>query len=196
MNPKEIELLVSAARDASGQICRRKAIGADQLHVGDRTFLDSRNARNVAEWLGALKTLVSEYLLEDVGQNGDFYSVTDFGYSAADLLEDFARWPTNQVTVEARYFNAPTETLTLTCSAVIQLPAAYYQYCIRADMDITRKQKESRTLLVDGNDLRVINAIAWEPTDLSFVINGTNETKTFLVERTEDLKIVKFRIKG
>jgi hypothetical protein len=196
LNPKEIELLVSAARDSSGQISRRKAIGGDQLHVGDRAYMDSRNARSVAEWLGAVKTLVSEDLLEDVGQNGDFYRVTDSGYAAADLLVDFVRWPTNQVTVEARYFNAPTETLTLTCSGVIQLPAVYYQFRIRADLDVTRSEKESRTLLVEGADLEVINATDWKPNHVSFVIAGTNETKTFLVERTEDFKIVKFRIKG
>jgi hypothetical protein len=196
LNPKEIELLVSAAQDPSGQIGRRKAIGYDQLYVGDQTFLNSRNARSVAEWLGAVKTLVSEELLEDVGQNGDFYKVTDFGYAAADLLVDFTRWYTNQVSVEAHYFNAPMETLTLTCSRVIQLPAVYYQFRIRADLDVTRSEKEPRSLLVEEAKLEEINAATWKPTHLSFVIAGTNEMKTFLVERTEDLRIVKFRIKG
>jgi hypothetical protein len=196
LNPKEIELLVCAARDSSGQIGRRKAIGGDQLHVGNRTFVDSCNARDTAQWLGALKGLVSEDLLEDVGQNGEFYRVTDFGYAAADLLEDFTRWPTNQVTVEALYLNAPTESLTLACSSVIQLPAVYYQYRIRADRDVMRSEKEPRTLFIEGIDLKELNKLTWKPSDLSFVISGTNETKSFMVERTEDLKVAKFRTKN
>ena len=80
------------------------------------------------------KTLSRSVLFEIVGQKGEFYRLTASGYEAADLLEDFARWSTSQVTVEARYMNAPADSLTLPCSGIVQLPATYYQVRVRADV--------------------------------------------------------------
>jgi len=196
LNPKEIELIVVVARDKSGQIRRPKEIGREQLFVGNRGLLDSDNARSRAEWIGAIENLVSCGFLEVVGQEGECYQLTDSGYSAADLLGDFARWSTDQVTIEARYINAPTESLTLACSTVIQLPAVYYQYRVRPDTDVIRSEKEPRSLLIEGVDLRALNEISWRPTDISFAVSGTNETKSFLVERADDHTVAKFYIKG
>jgi hypothetical protein len=196
LNPKEIELLVLAAREKSGQINRRRAIGNEQLLVGNHTLLDSHDARSRAEWFGAIDNLVSLNLLEDTGQKGDFYRVTGSGYGAADLLGDFARWSTTQVTIEAHYMNAPTESLTIACSAAIQLPAIYYQYRVRSDADVMRSEKEPRSLLIETVDLKALNEISWQPTGISFAVSGTNETKSFLVERTDDHRVAKFYIKG
>jgi hypothetical protein len=59
-----------------------------------------------------------------------------------------------------------------------------------------RSEKEPRTLFIEGIDLKELNKLTWKPSDLSFVISGTNETKSFMVERTEDLKVAKFRTKN
>jgi len=196
LNPKVIELVVLAARDKSGQICRLREIGHEQLIVGKQMLLDSDSPRSRAEWMGAIDNLVSLGLLEAVGQNGECYQLTDSGYGAADLLGDFARWSTNQVTLEARYINARTESLTIACSSVIQIPAVYNQYRIRPDTDVMRTEKEPRSLLIEGVDLQALNEISWQPTDISFAVIGTNETKSFLVERTNDHRVAKFYVNG
>lgn len=196
LSAKEMELLVSAARDSSGQISCRRAIGGDQFFVGSQNLLASPSPRSVAELIGAIRSLVSFDLLEEVGRNGEFYKVTNSGYAAADLLADFTRWSSHQVTIEARYFNAQPESLTVACSGVVQLPAVYYEYRVRAGADVMRSEKEPRSLLVEGVDPAALNELSWQPTDLVFVVSGTNETKSFLIERTEDRRIVKFHIKS
>ena len=196
LNPKEIELVVLAARDKSGQIWHRREIGREQLIVGNQVLLDSDDARSRAEWIGAIGNLVSLGLLEVVGQKGECYQLTDSGYGAADLLGDFARWSTNQVTIEAHYINASTESLTIACSTIVQLPAVYDQYRVRPDTDVIRTEKEPRSLLIEGVDLKALNEISWQPTDILFTVIGTTETKSFLVERTNDHRVAKFYVKG
>jgi hypothetical protein len=196
LNPKEIELVVSASRDQDGQIFRVRMAGRERLSVGGQTLLDSNNPRTRAEWIGAIENLVSLGFLEVVGQKREFYQLTDLGYSAADQLGDFSRWSTSQVTIEAHYLNASTETVTTTCSAVIQLPAVYYEYRVRSDTEVMRSEKEPRSLLLEGVDLRALNEIPWQPTDLSFAVGGTNETKSFRVARTDDHRAAKFYITG
>jgi hypothetical protein len=196
LNPKEIELVVLAARDKSGQICHRTAIGHEQLFIGDHTFLDSDNPRSRAEWIGAVENLVSLGLLEVVAQKGEFYRLTDSGYAAADLLSDFARWSTNQVTIEAHFLNASAESMTIACSGILQLPPVYYQYRVRSDTDMMRSEKEPRSLIIEGVDLGLLNKTSWQPTEISFAVSGTNEAKSFLVERTEDHTVARFYVKG
>jgi hypothetical protein len=196
LNPREIEILVIAARDPSGQISRQTTDGGYLLCVGNSTLMDSHDARTTAELIGAVRTLVSEDLLEECGQNGNRFRVTDSGYFAADLLDDFTRWSTSRVTVEALYMNAPKQSLILACSGVVQLPAVYNQYRIRPDVSVERYEKEPRSLLIQGIELKALNEPAWLPTDLSFVVTETNELKSFLVERTEARGIAKFHIRG
>jgi hypothetical protein len=192
LNPKEIELLVLAARDPAGQLFRVRMANRERLSIGSHSFLDDNNSRNRAEWTGALENLVSFGLFEIVGQKGEFYRLTASGYEAADLLEDFTRWPTSQVTVEARYMNAPADSLTLPCSGIVQLPATYYQASVRADADVMRSEKEPRSLLIEGIPLGELNEIAWKPTHLTFVETATNESKIVLVERTDNRKVARF----
>ncbi|MGD0801425.1 MAG: hypothetical protein ABR906_08930 [Terracidiphilus sp.] len=194
LNPKEIELVVSVARDENGQIFCARVAGREVLSIGSQAMLNSDSSRNRAEWIGAIKNLVSLGLLEAAGLTGEFYRLTDLGYAAADELGDFSRWATNQVTVEALYMNAPPESLTTACSAIIQLPAVYYQYRVRSDAEVMRSEKEPRSLLLEGVDLEALNEISWQPTGLSFVVSGTDEAKSFLVERTDDHRFAKFHI--
>lgn len=196
LNPKEIEIIVLTARDKNGQIFHRKAIGSEQLVIGDHILLDSHNPRSRAEWIGAVTHLVSLGFVEGADRNGDFYRLTDSGYWAADLLADFARWSTNNVSVEARYLNAPTDSLAISCRAVIQLPPVYFQYRVRPNDEVMRNEKEPRSLLIEGADPKALNEVSWQPTHISFTVNGTNEAKSFFVERTDDRSIVRLYVKG
>jgi hypothetical protein len=139
---------------------------------------------------------VSFGFLEIRGQKGEFYQLTASGYEAADLLDDFARWPAAQVTVEAGYVGAPADSLTLPCSGIVQLPATYYEVRVRADVDVMRSEKEPKSLLIEGIPLGQLNGIAWKPNHIVFVDTATNESKNFLVERAENRKVAKFYLTG
>ena len=192
LNPKEIELLVLAARDPAGQLFRVRTANRDRLPIGSHSFLDDNNPRNRAEWTGGLENLVSFGLFEMVGQKGEFYRLTASGYEVADLLDDFARWSASQVTVEARYVGAPADSLTLPCSGILQLPTTYYEVRVRADVEVMRSEKEPKSLLIEGIPLGQLNEIEWKPTHLTFVETATNESKTFSVKRTDNRKVAKF----
>lgn len=192
LNPKEIEILALTKRDQAGQLFRVRSAGRERLAIGKVVLFNSNDARSRAEWIAALEDLVSLGLLEIRGQKGEFYQLTGSGYGAADLLDDFARWSASQVTVEARYVGAPADSLTLPCSGIVQLPATYYEVRVRADVDVMRSEKEPKSLLIEGIPLRQLNEIPWKPTHLTFVETATNETKTFLVERTDNRKVPQF----
>ena len=55
-----------------------------------------------------------------------------------------------------------------------------------------RSEKEPRSLLIEGIPLGELNEIAWKPTHLTFVETATNESKIFLVERTDNRKVARF----
>lgn len=194
LKPKEIELLVTARNDSSGQINHLKAVGTEQLYVGKRTFIKQQNARAVAEWLGAVNNLVAMGLFEAGGPHGLFYRLTQSGFAAADLLEDFCRWSSAEVTIEARYVNAPLESLKIACTGIVKLPATYYEYRVRAGEESMKSEKEPQSLLLEGVDITELNGITCEPTDLSFAVDETKEMRSFLVERATDHKIAKFWI--
>jgi hypothetical protein len=192
LNPKEIELVVLAARDPAGQVFRVRMANRERISIGSHSFLEDNNPRNRAEWIGALENLVSLGLFEIVGQKGEFYRLTASGYEAADLLNDFARWSASQVTLEAGYVGAPVDSLTLSCSGIVQLPATYYEVRVRADVDVMRSEKEPKSLLIEGIPLAELNQIAWKPNHLTFVDTATSELLTFSVERTDNRKVARF----
>ena len=195
-SPKEIELIATAAKDPNGQINHMRAVGTEQLYVGKKTFLNPSEVRGTAEWIGAIRNLVSDGFLEEGGPKSNFYTLTDLGWAASDHLEDFARWTTNQITVEGNYVNAPSDSTTVTCIDIIQLPAIYYQYRVRAVVEVMRSEKEPRSLMIEGASVKELNAILWVPTHLTFVDDSTKEQKVFPVERTADRKLAKFYVRG
>jgi len=142
--------------------------------------------------IGALENLLSLGLFEIVGQKGEFYRLTGSGYQAADLLNDFARWPASQVMIEVGYVGAPADSLTLPCSGIVQLPATYYEVRVRPDVDVMRSEKEPKSLLIEGIPLGELNQIAWKPNHITCVDTATNESKSFCIERADNRKVAKF----
>jgi len=195
-SPKEIELVATAAKEPNGQINHMRAIGTEQLYIGNKTFLNPNDARGTAEWMGAIRNLVSDGFLQEGGPKSSFYRLTDLGWAASDHLEDFARWATKQIIVEGNYLNAPSDSITIACTGVIQLPATYYQYRVRADVEVMRSEKEPRCLMIEGASVKELNDISWEPTHLAFVDDSAKEPAIFPVERTADRKTAKFFVRG
>jgi hypothetical protein len=56
--------------------------------------------------------------------------------------------------------------------------------------------KEPRSLVVEGIQVREVEALAWSPTDLSFVDLSTGNAEGFMVERSQAAGIAKFAITG
>jgi hypothetical protein len=193
-SPKEIELIATAAKEPNGQIRHMRAVGTEVLYIGKRTFLNPGDARASAEWMGAIRNLVADGFLEEGGRKSNFYTLTDLGWAASDHLEEFARWSTNEVKIEGNYLNAPSDSATIACIGIIQLPAIYFQYRVRADVEVMRSVKEPTSLMVEGVSLKELNAILWEPTHLTFFDDLSKEPRVFPVERTADRKIAKFYI--
>jgi hypothetical protein len=162
LNAREQELLWNASQDATGQIAHIKAIGGERLSVNDRTFPEQRDPRSTAEWFGALRSLVHRGLVEGVGTNPDCYGLTDQGWEATDELTDFAVWDVSEVTLERRYVGrADPNVLVLKCRKIVRLPAELYPDKVSV--------KESRTLIVEGIDIKPGWTLPFDPTHVWFV---------------------------
>lgn len=119
------------------------------------------------------------------------------GYEQEETGEQFAgNTKAPPLTVEAGYVGAPADSLTLPCSGIVQLPARYYEVRVRADVDVMRREKEPKSLLIEGIPLGQLNGIVWKPNHIVFVDTATNESKNFLVERAENRKVAKFYLTG
>jgi hypothetical protein len=59
-----------------------------------------------------------------------------------------------------------------------------------------RSEKEPKSLIVEGLLPKELDALGWSPTDLSFLDLSTGSTERFLVERSDNVGVVKFAIKG
>ena len=181
LNNKERELLGNAVKDKGGQISHMKLVGTEWLQSNGRDFIEHGNPRSRADWLGALTNLEYKGLIEAVGSKKDYFLVTDKGYAMADQLGDFVRWDAEQFTLEARYINAETESVTLPCKGIVEMPPEYYP----DNGSGMRSLKERRSLFVEGVNAKALDDLKWTPTDASFMDVKTGKTEQFLVERIE-----------
>jgi hypothetical protein len=93
------------------------------------------------------------------------------------------RWDVTKITLEAHYVNAPSKTFALGCRSVSELDAEYYPDQ-RGGLDgsVVRSLREPRSLMVRGirpEDLDALNALDWDPTELSFTDQRTGTPKRF-----------------
>lgn len=58
------------------------------------------SAREIARWQEALDNLVTWKCVKSIGKNGQVFSVTDIGYSVANMLTDFIEIDTNKDPLE------------------------------------------------------------------------------------------------
>jgi hypothetical protein len=82
---REAEELLRAAVTGDGHIMHMRYLGGEQIQAGQRGFIESRNARSVAIWEGALKELAAEGFIQSVGLKGEIFKVTREGYDFHDL---------------------------------------------------------------------------------------------------------------
>ena len=180
LNPREIELLWTAAKDPGGEILHSRTFDGEDIMANGRHFLKDADARAAAEWLGALRRLEDRGFIEPLGSERSFFKVTDKGYESADHLDDFARWSAKVVVLRAHYMNAPSEERTLACKGIIAIPARYFDDQVAADGSVMRSLKERRSVLVEGADSRPLGK--WTPNEVEFVDEFSGQVERFHVD--------------
>ena len=82
-------LLLEATQDHQGVIMRLDyADGTHVVQTNSRDFLESGDARSVAQWRGAVDELHDLGLVEDRSGKGEVFFVTDAGYRVGDFLRN------------------------------------------------------------------------------------------------------------
>jgi hypothetical protein len=180
---KEHELLDAAVNDPNEEIGHRKSDGHDLLVANGKSFPESVGRRGRAAWLAALRGLEQRGLIEPVLADRSLYHVTDSGYKVSDRLGKFVCWKAKEIVLRARYFNAPDDSITIKCSGVAEVPPSFYPDIVGADGTAMRSIKQDRSLWVEGIERRVTDGIRWEPTDVSFTDEESNELVAFRVRR-------------
>jgi TIR domain len=183
LNPKEIELLWTAAQDTRGEILYSKTLDGEGLRTNGRHFLNNADARSAMEWLGALRGLEDLGFIEPLSQARDFFRLTGQGYEAADRLEGFRRWSADTVVLRAHYFNASPSEHVVSCKGVIALPPTYFDSAASGDAGGMRSLKEPRTVFVEGVD--VAPQLDWSPNEVEFVDASTGNTHSFRVREMQ-----------
>jgi hypothetical protein len=86
LSPREIELLWTTAKDAGGGIQHSRTLDGESIITNGRHFLKDADARTVAAWLGALRSLEDRSFVETLSNERSFFKLTDKGYEAANLV--------------------------------------------------------------------------------------------------------------
>jgi hypothetical protein len=92
-------------------------------------------------------------------------------------------WDVAEITLEAHYLNAASDALTLACQSLSEVPAEYYPDNVASDGAVMRSLKEPPSLLVRGINPQGLEALNWEPTDVSFKDSRTGKAESFRIER-------------
>ena len=179
LTAKEIELLWSAVKEP-GDILHNVTSDGESIRVNGRQFLAGADRRTATEWTAAFRSLEHRGLIEPLSHGSDFFRVTGEGYQAADALEEFARWDAKSVLLRARYMNAPSDECSLSCTAVIAIPARYFDDQMGADGAVQRSLRELRSLLVEGITSKP--GMAWSPTEIEFLDPMSKQVQSFRVE--------------
>ena len=179
----ERELLDAAVNDPAGQISHRRPVGPDVLTANGQSFIERGDPRSAAKWLAALESLERKGLIRATSPEKHFYAVTQQGYDLAEQFGPFVRWTTSEIVLQAYYLDRSTESMTLACTGVIEVPPIFYPDQYGADGTLMRSLKQHRALLVEGINRQALEGLSFEPTAVHFVDVATKETRDFQVAR-------------
>lgn len=82
------ELLSEAGKDSSGTIMCLDTMDGFHVQTNNIDFVEQGNARSEAKWRNVIKQLEELGLIEDRGQKGEIYSVTEAGYAVLDYISE------------------------------------------------------------------------------------------------------------
>jgi hypothetical protein len=112
-------------------LCRRLAMAfvfIVRLSSNGSTVAPGATAqcRDTAKWLAALESLERKGLIRATSPEKHFYAVTQQGYDLAEQFGPFVRWTTSEIVLQAYYLDRSTESMTLACTGVIEVPPIFY----------------------------------------------------------------------
>lgn len=81
-------LLLEASDDPNGEIMKISYLGGSTIQSNGRDFIENMSGREIAKWEAALNALLTEKLVEAVGNKGTIFHVTHYGYEVADRLKN------------------------------------------------------------------------------------------------------------
>jgi hypothetical protein len=93
-----------------------------------------------------------------------------------------ATWNVEEVTLEAHYIGRAPDKLTLPCKSVSEIPGKYFDDTA-ADGAVMTSEIEQPFLLAKDVDLKLLDAITWEPNRINFKDLRTGEAKEFPIKR-------------
>jgi hypothetical protein len=82
------QLLIEASQDQGGIVLRVRTAFGLTIQTNGKNLVDNREPRIESQWEGALRQLREKGLLQDRGNKGEVFSLTDEGYRIADLLRE------------------------------------------------------------------------------------------------------------
>ena len=88
LSDKARGLLLAAAKDEHGLILMTRTSAGFHVQTNNQQFVESRNAREEAEWKAAVEELLGRGFVEGMGGGGETFQVTAKGYSAAESLDE------------------------------------------------------------------------------------------------------------
>ncbi len=82
----EARQLLTSAAQRDGRIYYVRYMGGSDMQAGGKDFLNPYTPRNEAIWKGALYELVNNGLAEDLGYEGELFSLSRSGFDVADRI--------------------------------------------------------------------------------------------------------------
>jgi len=79
-------MLIEGSQDKNGYVLYHRAIGSANFITNGKDLCQDQSARSIARWKDALDALVHLGLLEERGQKGAVFALTNRGFEIADLL--------------------------------------------------------------------------------------------------------------
>jgi len=79
-------LLIETSLDPNGHILMVRYLGGMSVQTNGKNFIEQGNPRSAAMWEGAVHELCELTLLQERGNKGEVFGITDQGYCVADAI--------------------------------------------------------------------------------------------------------------
>lgn len=80
-------LITEASNDPSGRIGYFQSMDGTDLSTNGKNYTEDKSPRNVSIWKGALEELRDSRLVDDVGYEGELFTVSRKGYEVAERIK-------------------------------------------------------------------------------------------------------------
>ena len=86
LSEEALQLLLEASQDNDGTVMKLWSTAGLTVQTNGKNLVEDQDPRSQARWESAVKQLASEELIQDRGDKGEVFAMTEEGYKVADLL--------------------------------------------------------------------------------------------------------------